>query len=417
MSGATMFDPALFTSVLPLLGYFAKTTILPRLMNKAQLDYVYEDENGKKIGVEVKGGNINFAQIKRQFESIQSLQPKLDKYFLLTKSPPTRPEYDEFLSIAKEYRVDASWITAKKFFKNFGVKLETTEDVNKLQMAAITSNIKKYDKSHVGLVQDKGEALKKVADVVEDVNKKISYFDRMLISLGRQLPFSVLTKMNKCQNDCDVSKYLQIGKCSDDVVVVLSDMKNFSSIVTASSPDILNEMMSKYYVKVRSLVFKYGGVLDKFIGDAVLAIFNYPDKRDNSLINSIKFAAELIVLGRSMLSELLAYSDNELKTGTRVGITVGKIYILNIGTEHIEITFVGDKINLASRLEKKCEVNGILLSNFARKKLEIQSYEFLKKLDLELVQINKEDAKGQISGIKAWQVKSVNVESIFSEEY
>lgn len=231
--------------------------------------------------------------------------------------------------------------------------------------------------------------------------------NRMIIDLGRQFPYSVLAKIKGFGSDSDIVEYFKIGKRSEDAIVVLSDIKNFSSIVAAAQADDLNEMMNKYYTESRNLVFKYNGVLDKFIGDAVLAIFNYPDKSDDSCVNAIKFCEELISLGISIFSELQSNMDNIVDTGTRIGVSMGSIYTLNIGDKTIEVTFVSDKINLAARLEKNCEVNGILMSNIFKTKLEKVSYSYLESLRIEEKIINKNDAKGQILDVRAWQIKDV----------
>ncbi|RYE13874.1 MAG: hypothetical protein EOP34_07825, partial [Rickettsiales bacterium] len=71
----------------------------------------------------------------------------------------------------------------------------------------------------------------------------------------------------------------------------------------------------------------------------------------------------------------------EIETGTRVGLATGPIYPLNIGKEEFEVTFIGDKINFAARLEKNCDVNGILMSNRFFHKLDDSNHDFIDKVE------------------------------------
>jgi class 3 adenylate cyclase len=181
-------------------------------------------------------------------------------------------------------------------------------------------------------------------------------------------------------------------------------LKNFSSLVSASRPEDLNEMMAKYYKRSRDAVFKHGGMLDKFIGDAVLAVFGYPEPSALAPANAIKFARELIAIGGSLLDEWQAELNAVIESGTRVGITTGDIWPLNIGQQHVEITLLGDTINLAARLEKNCIVNGILLDNRTRTKAATADSSFVASLKLEESQISADDAKGQAFATRVWQM-------------
>ena len=117
-------------------------------------------------------------------------------------------------------------------------------------------------------------------------------------------------------------------------------------------------------------------------------------------------------MGENILNEFQRKLDQKIVTGTRIGIATGPIYALNIGTDEYEVTFIGDKINLTARLEKNCEVNGILISNKFYYKLVDNDSEFLAKLDLEEKEIEPKDAKGQTEPIKAWQIHRTEMEKI-----
>ena len=233
-----------------------------------------------------------------------------------------------------------------------------------------------------------------------------------LISLRRQFPDSILANLD---TDYDsLFKQLYIGQKYNDAIIVLTDIKNFSSIVSSADPDELNEAMNKYYTSARDLVFKYNGILVQFVGDSVLAIFNYPKKDLSAYINTVKFCSELILLGRATFDSLLSKMDQAIDTGTRVGVSNGPIYTLNISKGGIEITFIGDKINFAARLEKNCDVDGILLSNRFYTIFYNAYSDLAKDIDFTRKDLTPSDAKGQMSVTKAWQIQFKDIQKIIN---
>lgn len=230
-------------------------------------------------------------------------------------------------------------------------------------------------------------------------------------SLRRQFPESTISTL---ENDADkILQTLNLGNnYYNDAIIILTDLKNFSNLVSAADPNELNKLISKYYKSSRELVFKYGGVLDKFIGDAVLAIFNYPHINEGSYVNALKFCAEQILMGEKLLQNFQKKLDQEIETGTRVGLATGAIYALNIGKNDIEVTFLGEKMNFAARLEKNCNLNGILMSNRFYHKLNGINSVYLDSCELKEIKIDPKDAKGQNGTTTAWQVEKSKLESI-----
>lgn len=104
--------------------------------------------------------------------------------------------------------------------------------------------------------------------------------------------------------------------------------------------------------------------------------------------------------------------DQAVETGTRVGVSNGPIYTLNIGREHIEVTFIGEKINFAARLEKNCDINGILLSNRFYNKLTQEFPDLSAKLSIKKKDLSPTDAKGQTMNTTSWQVKFEDIQTI-----
>ena len=133
------------------------------------------------------------------------------------------------------------------------------------------------------------------------------------------------------QSPESLESQLGLGARRENVTIVLSDIVNFSSLVTASRPDDLKEAMGQYYHQVRQAVFDHGGMLDKFIGDTVLAVFGYPHPKAEASCNAIRFARALTSIRPSVVSSWQAELNAVIDTGTRIGIATGDISPINIG--------------------------------------------------------------------------------------
>jgi len=407
-----MIESMLIEYTLSVVLEYLKKKIVTTPKDRAAFDFVYEDENNKIVAIEVKGGKIGSNVINNLSTRLELYKDNFNAFILVTPEPPSKKDNEGFSAAFSRIISDSKWLGFEDFLASLGLKATSLKDIENIQIAAITSNIERYKKDQIGLTPEKKSKAQQLLELIDSVDKGKTTIKDDFIDLKRQFPYSVLANLKGSESE--IREYLKIGKVSQDAIIILSDIKNFSTMVSAAYADDLNEMMNKYYVKARKLVFEYGGILDKFIGDAVLAIFNYPKPSKDSVLNAINFSVSLISLGNSVLSELQRNMDHAIPTGTRIGIATGHIYALNIGDKSIEVSFVGDKINLAARLEKNCDVDGVLISNVTRTKLEQADDGFLASLGLQEKMMKQEDAKGQISDIKAWQITSDTIERLIN---
>ena len=408
-----MIEAYLIESVLSSLFDFLKKKVITGPSDRAKFDFIIRDDDGKKIGIEVKGQNITLKTLKNIESALQEYSD-LDEFYLITPEEPQPSFEDKLKFVFKDSKVKIQWLSINQFIQQQKLGIQLSEDFRNalldLQIAAVTSKFEDYGKEFIGSKLGATDLTAHLKKNFENVKEGKISKSNILFGLRRQFPYRIIKELEIEPEK--LAEILGFGKKYDDAIIVLTDIKSFSSLVSVSDPDELNDLMSKYYVNARELVFKYGGILDKFIGDAVLAIFNYPFKNKDSYTNATKFCSELILMGENILNEFQRKLDQKIVTGTRIGIATGPIYALNIGTDEYEVTFIGDKINLTARLEKNCEVNGILISNKFYYKLVDNDSEFLAKLDLEEKEIEPKDAKGQTEPIKAWQIHRTEMEKI-----
>jgi adenylate cyclase len=137
---------------------------------------------------------------------------------------------------------------------------------------------------------------------------------------------------------------------SAEVSVLFADISGFTTVAETKSPEEVAEFLSHFFSCAVESIFAYGGTLDKFIGDAVMAFFGAPLPQEDH--------ADRAVLAGLMLQRLITeWNDAREKNGlpevrVRVGINSGPAVVGNVGTEkRVDYTVLGTSVNIASRLE------------------------------------------------------------------
>lgn len=160
---------------------------------------------------------------------------------------------------------------------------------------------------------------------------------------------------------------LHLGGEKRRMSVLFSDVRGFTSISEKLTPEDLVDVMNTYLTRMTDIVFENDGVLDKYIGDAVMAFWNAPFDQPDHALRAIKTALAMQKALRFMNDEKAFGEDLELKIG--IGINTGDMIVGNMGSEvRFDYTVIGDNVNLASRMEgitKEYGV-GLLISEATR---------------------------------------------------
>ncbi len=135
-----------------------------------------------------------------------------------------------------------------------------------------------------------------------------------------------------------------------DVTLLFTDVAAFTSMAEAIDSEELGPLMNSYFDGICRIVLKYDGTVDKFIGDAVFAIFNAPVEQPDHAERAVKCALDINRFARAFCVEQRARS---IDFGiTRVGVHTGRALVGNFGsTARMEYTALGDVVNTAARLE------------------------------------------------------------------
>lgn len=143
---------------------------------------------------------------------------------------------------------------------------------------------------------------------------------------------------------------LGLGGKRANVTVLFADIRGFTSMSEKMTAEEVSMILNEYFAVVEPIITKYNGVINKFIGDAVMAIFGEPIQDKNHSINAVKCANEMLLRVDELQEKWLSEGKPKIEIG--VGINTGEAFVGNIGSEiRLEYTVIGDMVNLASRIE------------------------------------------------------------------
>jgi len=155
---------------------------------------------------------------------------------------------------------------------------------------------------------------------------------------------------------------IELGGRSRDIAVLFVDIRGFTSLSEGRPADQVVEILNRYLGYVTEAVFKNGGTLDKFIGDAVMAIYNAPLDVEDYCRKAVQTALDIVASIEEVNSGLKDICDIKIACG--VGVHCGRATVGNIGCEYrMDYTAIGDTVNVAERLESIAQGGQVLISN------------------------------------------------------
>jgi adenylate cyclase len=178
--------------------------------------------------------------------------------------------------------------------------------------------------------------------------------------------------------------------------IFFCDIVGFTSLCESCRPRQLQQVLNIFFKTVNEVIFEQQGTLDKFIGDAAMAIFGAPLPQEDAPVRAIRSALKI----RAKLNTALKKVDETLRFSVRYGINSGPAVAGNFGSdERMEYTILGHAVNVASRISRAADPNQVLVG--------VDTYEAVHNKDeFVFTPMGSQKLKGLTGKIKLYEVES-----------
>lgn len=193
-----------------------------------------------------------------------------------------------------------------------------------------------------------------------------------------------------------LSGEVKLGGERRKAIIFFSDVRGFTGMSEKMQPEEVVEMLNEYMTSMVSIITKNNGIVDKYVGDAIMALWGVPLSKPNDYHDAIKACIEMRIALNDLNNVRISRGQTPLKIG--MGLNTGEVIAGNIGSnEKMEYTVIGDSVNLASRIESMTKEYGtdLLISNYL--------YEYVKDQYI-FEECEKMKVKGKVEAISVFKV-------------
>ena len=277
--------------------------------------------------------------------------------------------YDLFKSISLTFALLVGYLTFSAICFYFGVVINVITPVVMFVVMMIIAYIHKF--------------------IIENQSK-----EKVKSAMGKYMSQDVMKRIVMNIDN------LGLGGKKATVTVLFSDIRGFTSLSETMSAEQVSEILNEYFTEMEPIVAKHNGIINKFIGDAVMAIFGEPIQDKNHALNAVRCGYEMLVKVKELQRKWA--SEGKPKIDIGVGINTGEVFVGNIGSvNRMEYTVIGDTVNLASRLES---YNKIYKTNML---IGSTTYEATKNY-IEVIKISNVEIRGKAHKMDIYEVLKVD---------
>ena len=159
------------------------------------------------------------------------------------------------------------------------------------------------------------------------------------------------------------TKVMRARKITIDATVMFADLRGYTSLSQSKSAEAVSGLLDAFYDECADAIWQHDGLLNKTIGDAVMAVFNFPLRRDDHVRNALLAARDIQNNWRERRDDLAtALGLNASEVGIGIGIHAGELSFGEFGRSHRDLTAIGTVVNTASRAQSVAEADQILVT-------------------------------------------------------
>lgn len=190
---------------------------------------------------------------------------------------------------------------------------------------------------------------------------------------------------------------LKLGGEKRPIAVLFVDIRGFTPLSEALEPEQVVEILNEYLSLVTDAIFRHGGTLDKFIGDAAMAVFNAPFDSEDYIFKAVCAARDIAAGSETIARRFIERFGKTVSYG--IGVHCGDAVVGNIGSDfRMDYTAIGDTVNTAARLESNAKPGQILISQRVRDALGSR---------IEVTALGAIPLKGKAQGVNVYALDAV----------
>jgi adenylate cyclase len=238
-----------------------------------------------------------------------------------------------------------------------------------------------------------GDELEDLATGFDDMVDGLEERDKLKSTFGKYMTDAVVDHL--------MAGKVQLGGETLTATILFSDIRGFTAISEKMDAKQLVGLLNEYFTEMVDVVMREDGVVDKYIGDAIMAVFGAPVAKPDSAISAVRAAVGMRHALAELNKKLAARGEKQIETG--IGIHTGEVVAGNIGSEkRMEYTVIGDTVNLASRLESATKELGVAIL------IGQDTYDLVKD-HFELRQVKEITVKGREQPVMTYEVLGLKV--------
>ncbi|OFZ19649.1 MAG: hypothetical protein A2Z20_12950 [Bdellovibrionales bacterium RBG_16_40_8] len=360
--------------------------------------FVFEAKNLSDLGIVKKSLEPNVNKGDSKYFDAEAKKNFIASFAKTQYGPSVISQTDEsiILEPARVVRREAFYIAGKVLsigiFCIFIFSITLTNPLEKL--VEVTRRVAKgnFDvQTNIRSHDEVGELAESVDAMVHGLKER----DKIKAAMNKFHGSAVVEDMLKSD--------LQLGGVNKKVTVFFSDIRDFTKFSEGHTPELVVDMLNEYFEIMVGIVTKNYGVVDKFIGDAMMAIWGVPQSTGEDERHAVKACLEMRLALDELNKVRLAKGQTEIKIG--MGLSSGHVISGTIGSsERMEYTVIGDTVNTASRIESSTKAFG---TDF------LVSGETLEKIKGEFIfdYVGAAEVKGKSEPIKMYKIRGYIDES------
>lgn len=245
-------------------------------------------------------------------------------------------------------------------------------------------------------------------------DEKAKFLDDLNLSISDNANQKILTRLQR-QLDPAIIEYLSDPHATliqhRVMTIVFWDISNFSKLteIFKDHPELIAVFLNEYLGVAVPIIHEHGGIIDKFIGDGILAYFGFKETNDdgsigasNAIIAALKIKKAFQFFKKNWLDIWSTVTNFDTNIDIKCGINTGSVLVGLMGSqERDQFTVIGTHVNLASRMEGIAEADQIVISQYTKEKVS-------QKFNMETIQIKEEKIKAFEDITEYYVVKGQN---------